>query len=96
MSGYDIVARTKAFLGTRRINYRVVFLAPAGQQVLHDLAKFCRANETTFDPDPRIHAALEGRREVFLRITQHLNLSAEQMFDLYNGRAIPQQEIENA
>lgn len=45
--------------------------------MLADLAKFCRANETTFDADPRIHALLEGRREVFLRIINFLSIDSE-------------------
>lgn len=52
------------------------------QSVLEDLAHFCRANETTFHADPRIHAALEGRREVYLRIMSHLNLDLETHFKL--------------
>lgn len=50
--------------------------------VLKDLANFCRADESTFDPDPRIHAVKEGRREVYLRIMSHLNLSSEQLWEL--------------
>lgn len=50
--------------------------------VLKDLAKFCRAVESTFHPDPRIAAQLDGRREVFLRIQQHLQLSTEQLWAL--------------
>ncbi len=50
-----------------------------------DLAKFCRANETCFDPDPRIHAVLEGRREVYLRIKNHRDLSPEELAVLYKA-----------
>ena len=64
----------------------MAFLSPAGQEVLVDLAKFCRANQTCYDPDARIHAALEGRREVWLRIQQHLGLTSEQLFSLYGGQ----------
>lgn len=52
-------------------------------EVLKDLAKFCRAHKTCFHADPRVHAAMEGRREVFLRIVEHLNLSYEELFRLY-------------
>jgi hypothetical protein len=51
--------------------------------VLKDLARFCRANESTFNPDPRAHAVLEGRREVWLRIQEHLNLTPEQVYALH-------------
>jgi hypothetical protein len=75
------------FLRVRKRNYELTFgRSYHAQAVLSDLAKFCRADKTCFDPDPRIHAVLEGRREVWLRITQHLHLSPEQMFALYNGQ----------
>lgn len=49
--------------------------------VLGDLAKFCRANETTFHPDSRVHALMEGRREVWLRIKEFLTLNADQLLE---------------
>ncbi len=51
--------------------------------VLKDLAKFCRANETTFKEDARLHAVLEGRREVYLRICHHLKLTADELIELF-------------
>lgn len=51
--------------------------------VLKDLANFCRANQSTFHKDPRAHAVAEGRREVWLRIQQHLNLTPKQLQELY-------------
>lgn len=51
--------------------------------VLKDLAKFCRAYDTTFHADARLSAALEGRREVWLRIQKHLNLDADEIYKLY-------------
>lgn len=45
--------------------------------MLADLSKFCRANESTFHVDPRVHALLEGRREVFLRIMNFLSVDSE-------------------
>lgn len=56
--------------------------------MLLDLAEFCRANETTFHDDARHHARLEGRREVWLRIVQHLHLTDEQLMRLYAGQPI--------
>lgn len=70
----------------RKRAYQDAFNSPSGAEVLIDLARFCRANETTFDPDPRLHAALEGRREVWLRIQQHLNLTSQDLADLYQGK----------
>lgn len=51
--------------------------------VLADLARFCRANETTFHIDQRMNDVLTGRREVFLRIAQHLDMTESELFDLY-------------
>lgn len=79
------VKHTFDFLKRRKTNYQLALTSPAGQAVLIDLAKFCRANATCFDADPRVNAALEGRREVWLRIQQHLNLTPEQLVALYGG-----------
>lgn len=50
------------------------------QVVLKDLMKFCRVVESTFHPDARLAAQLDGRREVFLRIQQHTQLSQDQLW----------------
>lgn len=84
----DQIKDTLGFLGNRRKAYRLAFGSPAGQEVLMDLVAFCRAASTTFHEDPRVSAALEGRREVFLRIQQHLNLTPEQLFSLYGGHTV--------
>ena len=55
-------------LGERRYAYRKTFDGPLAEVVLKDLARFCRAHESTFHADPRAHAVAEGRREVWLRI----------------------------
>lgn len=62
--------------------FRLAFGSPAGQAVLADLAPFCRAAETCFHPDPRVHAVAEGRREVWLRIQQFLHLTEEDISQL--------------
>lgn len=56
--------------------------------VLVDLAEFCRANESCFHQDPRVHAALEGRREVWLRIQEHVHLTPAQLMALRQGRPL--------
>ena len=75
-----------AKLRKRRYAYRRLFLGDDGlnadgQTVLADLAKFCRANNSTAivspvsrSVDPIAMAMAEGRREVFLRIIAHLHL----------------------
>jgi hypothetical protein len=77
----------KEFIARRRTVYVQTFNTPFGEEVMEDLARFCRAEDTTFHMDPRVHAALEGRREVYLRIKKHLTLSDEQLFNIF---AVPQ------
>lgn len=76
------------FIRNRRVAYQKTFLvdghiAPYAQEVLHDLALFCRAYESTFHKDPRAHAVLEGRREVWIRIQNHLHLTDDQLLKLH-------------
>lgn len=78
-----------AFLLTRRTQYRTVFDNPVGQEVLSDLARFCRAHDSTFHTDPRLAAMLDGRREVWLRIQHHLELTDEQLWKLYGEKKSP-------
>lgn len=56
---------------------------------MEDLAGFCRANESTFHSDPRMHAVLEGRREVFLRIMDHIGLTPDEFFSKYTNPVNP-------
>lgn len=87
MTVYD---KAIAFITGRATAYRLTFNdeQPADKLVQEDLARFCRANETCVVPgDPVATAILEGRREVWLRIQQHRNLTPEQLFRLYGGIA---------
>lgn len=81
----EYVERAKDFFRSRQFAYMRVFNKEDRDVdlVLKDLAKFCRANKTCFHEDPRIHANLEGRREVFLRIMEHLNLTPDEYWDKY-------------
>jgi hypothetical protein len=79
----NLIERARQFLARRRTAYVKTFQGPFGEEVLADLAKFCRANQSTFHSDPRVHAVAEGRREVWLRVSQHLNLTDEQLWRLY-------------
>lgn len=57
--------------------------------VLADLAKFCHAFETTYTDIERQSAVLEGRRQVYLRILNHLEMELETLWKLYqDGRRI--------
>lgn len=51
----------KEFLARRRTAYVKTFANAFGEETLADLARFCRAGASTFDPDPRVHALLEGQ-----------------------------------
>jgi len=79
----NLIDRARNYLARRRTAYVKTFQGPMAEEVLADLAKFCRANQSTFHADPRVHAVAEGRREVWLRITQHLNLTDEQLWRMY-------------
>ena len=70
-------------LGRQR-SYQTLF--PQNSPALKDLYRFCRAGQTCWHPDPRVHAVLEGRREVWLRIQQHLKLSPEQLLELFKAQ----------
>lgn len=76
------------FFGRRTTAYVRLFdnKSPYTHVVLEDLAKFCRANETTYHPDPRTHALLEGRREVFQRIQNFLKLTPDELVNYHRAR----------
>lgn len=75
----------------------MAFRSPEGQRVLADLATFCRAAEPTYSPDARLHALLEGRREVWLRIQNHLQLSPDELYALLtDGGGTPARTIETS
>lgn len=85
----EFVERAKQFLRMRAGAYRRVFIKGGvdTEIVLADLAKFCRAAKSTGHPDANVAARLDGRREVFLRIADHLNLSTEELYRLYHGQS---------
>lgn len=88
----EFADKVRIYLLGRKRAYQMVFHVDNQftNAVLADLAKFCRADQSTFNPDPRIHAVLEGRREVFLRIANHLRLSPDELYSLYAKKDGPQ------
>ena len=82
----QVLERAKQFLTFRKLAYTRVFDLSNrdAQMVLEDLAKFCRAHESTFHADERVAGRLDGRREVWLRIQQHLQLSEDALWKLYH------------
>ena len=60
--------------------YKRLFDRPEGQLVLRDLARFCCADETTHVVgDADSSKIQEGRRQVWMRINQHLRLTPAQI-----------------
>lgn len=80
-----LIVRAREFISRRRTAYCKTFDTQSifAEEVLRDLARFCRANASTFHPDARVEGRLDGRREVWLRITQHLNLTDEQLWAIH-------------
>ena len=81
-----LVDKLREALMSRRTNYVRTFNGPVAAPVLKDLARFCRAHESTVHPNRDAMLVLQGRREVWLRIQNHLNLSPDQLWELYSGR----------
>jgi len=73
----------KQKIEARKQDYIRTFTSITGESVLEDLSLFCRENESTFHADARIAANLDGRREVFLRIQQHLKLTEQELMILF-------------
>jgi heterodisulfide reductase subunit B len=67
----------------RRRAYQAAFNNPEGKQVLQDLAKFCGATKSSFSRDPIEMGFREGRREVWLRIQQHLKITEDDIWRLF-------------
>lgn len=85
------IEETVAVLEQRKRSYQMAFASPVTQDALIDLAAFCKANVSCAVPGNRDATLLfEGRREVWLRIQQHLNLTPGQLFALFVGRPIQQ------
>lgn len=80
----DIFEDAKALLHSRKRAYETTFNPDSidAKIVMRDLADFCRADKTTFHEDARLHALLEGRREVWLRIMKYLNLTPDELWDV--------------
>lgn len=83
----------KSVLANRALSYQRVFLKKGvdTDRVLCDLAKFCRASESTYHVDARLSDILIGRREVFLRISHFLKLTEDQLFSLYANKSLPEE-----
>jgi len=67
----------------RQAAYKRTFDGPEAQKVLADLRRFCRADVPTADVNnPNVTYLLEGRREVWLRIMSHLQMTDDDIYNL--------------
>lgn len=66
----------------RRRAYQSTFAGEPAKTVLLDLAQFCGAMNSSFRHDALEMAFREGRREVYLRIMAHMNLTENDLFDM--------------
>lgn len=83
------VRHTLDFIFDRKRAYQLVFRSPSGAIVLRDMAKFCRATSPPWGASPEETARYVGRNEVWHRIIEHLNLSPEELFQLYTEHRFP-------
>lgn len=81
----ELKDKLRSIFSTRQQQYQQTFKGPVADEVLRDLARFCRANASTFHEDARLHALAEGRREVWLRIQSHLKLTPDELWRLTFG-----------
>jgi hypothetical protein len=81
------MSQTLVFLGLRKKSYQSVFgpAGAAGSEAMKDLASFCFAAKTTADPNRDLSLIKQGRREVWLRICEHLHLQPEELAVLYGA-----------
>lgn len=71
---------TRSDMEQSKRDFQLCFKTPAGEKVLADLARFCRAKESCVVPGDRDKTfVLEGRREAYLRIEQYLDLAVEDL-----------------
>lgn len=64
--------------------YRALEKTLEGQIVLRDLARTCNAASTTFDKDPQQHSFNAGKRQVWLRIQNMINMPDREVYELEN------------
>jgi hypothetical protein len=78
-----VFSKLRPMIFRRKSSYQKTFNNPEGRKVLSDLRRFCRATTPTADVNnDRTTYLLEGRREVWLRIMSHLQLTDEDVYNL--------------
>lgn len=88
----QMIQNTLALLHTRSRAYRLTFGTHNAHAnvVLHDLAKFCHWGASPFQAGQRETDVMIGRQQVLLRIKQHLHMTDEQLFAVFNSSPYPQ------
>jgi hypothetical protein len=72
-------------LDALRQDYQSVFAGPKGEAVLKDLAQYCGVGRDLFNPDALCMARNTGLRAALLRIQNMMNVTDQQIWDLFNG-----------
>lgn len=79
----NVIAKIELEIVRRRQGaYARTFSGPVAEHVLQDLAQFCHFTDSGYHPDRRMSDVIIGRREVFTRILNQLNLSPEELYGL--------------
>jgi len=68
-------------LRRKQTDYRLALGDESGKVVLADLRTFCNPTRTNFSTDPLEMARMEGRREVFLRIANFMNVDFDEYYN---------------
>lgn len=80
----DTVQASVKKVNKRKNTYQKTFNCPLGKEVLADLKRFCYAVVPTADVEnPYVTYLREGRREVWLRIMSHLQLTDDDVYSLF-------------
>lgn len=76
----------------RHLAWNRVFAGPDGRIVEQQLAIFCRANTSTFDPDPIKSAYLQGRKDVWLLMQNYRHLTPMQLATIYQAATFEEKD----
>jgi len=75
-------------LDKKRRAYQAIFDGPHGKEVLKDLAEFCGMHRDCFSPCPYTMAHNTGVRKAFLRIQNMLNVTDQQIWEMFEYERI--------
>lgn len=84
-AGKERSERLTALIRARKVAYGRVFVdgnstADDRKIVMDDLKNFCREDRSTYTADPRKSDFLAGRREVILRVNDHIERSVDELY----------------